>query len=260
MHARLAEQVALKGSARTPTLQRTIAPARSAPQTAAGRLLELQRTVGNAAVRRVIQYKLTVSQPGDPYEQEADRVADAAINAPDQSGSAATVDREKDADLTISRVCDACADEMNRAVMPEDEKDKELAGLQRQPEEEEDKNVPPVARSAAGDVQEVGGDVESGIRALPGAGRPLPTDVRSDMESRMGFDFGGVRIHTDSGAGQLAREVSAHAFTVGNDVVFANNQYRPETTDGRKLLAHELTHVVQQTGAPEQRRDGANGA
>jgi hypothetical protein len=257
MHVRQAEHLTLKGgSARAPVLQRVATAVPAAPTTPAARLLELQRTVGNAAVRRVIQYKLAVSQPGDPFEQEADRVADAAIKATEHTGSTGTVDREKDSELTISRMCDACADEMHRQAMPEEE-EKEVPGLQRQPEEEEDKNLP-VTRSAAGDAHEVGGTVEDGIRALPGGGRPLPSDVRSDMESRMGFEFGGVRIHTDSNAGHLAREVSAHAFTVGSDIVFANNQYRPETTDGRKLLAHELTHVVQQTGAPERRPDRVN--
>lgn len=257
MHVRQPEHVTLKsGSARAPVVQRVATAIPAAPATPAARLLELQRTVGNAAVRRVIQYKLTVSQPGDPYEQEADRVADAAMKATEHTGSAPAVDREKDSDLTVSRMCDACADEMHRQAMPEEE-DKELPGLQRQPEEEEEKNLP-VTRSAAGEAHEVDGNLETGIRALPGSGRPLPSDVRSDMESRMGFEFSGVRIHTDSNAGHLARDVSAHAFTVGNDIVFANNQYRPDTADGRKLLAHELTHVVQQTGAPERRPDRVN--
>ncbi len=79
-------------------------------------------------------------------------------------------------------------------------------------------------------------------------GREIEPATRREMESRIGFDFAGVRLHTDARAGESAQVLSAHAYTVGSDVVFAPGKYSPQTTEGRHLLAHELTHVVQQTG------------
>jgi uncharacterized protein YcfJ len=82
---------------------------------------------------------------------------------------------------------------------------------------------------------------------LRSPGQPLSAEARAFMEPRFGHDFGNVRIHTDAQAAQSARAVNALAYTVGRDVVFGNGRYRPETTTGKELLAHELTHVVQQS-------------
>jgi len=85
-------------------------------------------------------------------------------------------------------------------------------------------------------------------RALSSPGRPLGGTTRSLMESRFGHDFSHVRIHTDSLAAASARAVNASAYAVGRDIVFAPGQFAPETTEGRRLLAHELTHTLQQRG------------
>jgi hypothetical protein len=85
---------------------------------------------------------------------------------------------------------------------------------------------------------------------LATSGSPLDTDTRSDMERRMGTDFSDVRVHTDSAAHESARAVGAHAYTVGNHVVFQRDSYDPASTGGRTTLAHELTHVVQQRSGP----------
>jgi hypothetical protein len=81
---------------------------------------------------------------------------------------------------------------------------------------------------------------------LKGGGQPLPTSVRAFFEPRFGCDFGQVRVHTDARAAVSARTVDALAYTFGRDIVFGAGQYAPETASGRKLLAHELAHVVQQ--------------
>ncbi|MGH3925144.1 MAG: DUF4157 domain-containing protein [Pseudonocardiaceae bacterium] len=83
-----------------------------------------------------------------------------------------------------------------------------------------------------------------------GGGAPLDKDTRADMESRLGHDFGDVRVHTDSGAHESARAVNAHAYTVGSNIVFQRDKYDPSSSDGRTTLAHELTHVVQQRSGP----------
>src|ERR1700716_1985751 len=83
-----------------------------------------------------------------------------------------------------------------------------------------------------------------------GGGSPLDRDTRGFMESRLGADFSDVRVHTDGKASESARSVQAYAYTVGNDVVFQSDKYAPESESGQKMLAHELTHVVQQRSGP----------
>jgi hypothetical protein len=91
-------------------------------------------------------------------------------------------------------------------------------------------------------------DVEQRLASQKGGGSPLPDDTRSFMEARLGADFGGVRTHTGGEALQLTRELKAQAFTHGQDIYFGAGKYDPDTSGGQRLLAHELTHVVQQTG------------
>jgi hypothetical protein len=81
---------------------------------------------------------------------------------------------------------------------------------------------------------------------ISSGGQPLAPDVRSDMEARLGHDFGDVRVHTDTTAHESAKSVNAHAYTVGSNVVFQRDAYDPSSQAGKTTLAHELTHVVQQ--------------
>ena len=83
-----------------------------------------------------------------------------------------------------------------------------------------------------------------------GGGTALDRETRGFMESRLGADFSDVRVHTDAKASESARSVQAHAYTVGSDVVFQSGQYAPESDSGKRMLAHELTHVVQQRSGP----------
>ncbi len=95
-------------------------------------------------------------------------------------------------------------------------------------------------------------EFESALARRRGRGAPLEPAVREFMESRFGADFSAVRIHRDSEADRLSRQIGARAFTHGTDIYFAAGHYAPERDEGRRLLAHELTHVVQQGGAREQ--------
>ncbi len=130
--------------------------------------------------------------------------------------------------------------------------------IQRQVEEEEEEEIlqTKVNRSQAA---EVGPDLESRIQAPRGGGQPLPESVRTFFESRFGYDFSHVRVHTDAQAVDRAQILNAQAFTVGRDIVFGVGHYTPETTSGRKLLAHELTHVIQQKErVPAYQKAGGN--
>lgn len=95
-------------------------------------------------------------------------------------------------------------------------------------------------------------------RALAGSGRPLEPSLRQEMEQRFGHDFSRVRVHSGGAAEQSARDVNANAYTVGQDIVFGTGSFEPATHEGRRLIAHELTHVVQQGGGSgrELRRMG----
>jgi HEAT repeat protein len=126
------------------------------------------------------------------------------------------------------------ADRMAEQVMRK-ESDASLAAAPAQ--------VSPTTRTAAG---EVNGRVASEIRSLSGGGAPLPESSRAFFESRLGHDFGAVRIHSDDRSAKLARSVDARAFTLGRDIVFGAGEYSPQTGEGTRLLAHELTHVAQQ--------------
>lgn len=172
-----------------------------------------------------IQPKLVVGAPDDVYEQEADRVAEQVMRMP---APALSIGRESAP--PAQRSCSECQDELKRQSL--EEKDEQR--LQ--------------AQSESGAVTTVSPGVENAIHALSARGQPLPESVRSFTELRFSADFSAVRIHTDLHAHDLARSVNAQAFTVGQDIVFRAGHYVPETTMGKHLLAHELTHVLQQRG------------
>jgi hypothetical protein len=92
--------------------------------------------------------------------------------------------------------------------------------------------------------------VESAIAAAHGGGRPLDARLSRSLEPSLGESLGDVRVHTGAGAAALARAVSARAFTVGNDIFFGSGEYRPGSSEGKQLIAHEVTHTIQQRGAP----------
>ena len=182
----------------------TIAPRVSSP---VDQISLLQRTVGNREVERLlrfglIQAKLKVNEPGDSYEQEADRIAGQVLAAPAQDGVSGAA--------RIQRVAGQSANETLTA--------------------------PP--------------SVE---QAVAGSGKPLDAALRREMEERFGHDFSQVRVHLGSAAEQSARDVNARAYTLGDRMVFGAGEFNPATGTGRGLLAHELTHVVQQSGAAAER-------
>jgi hypothetical protein len=92
--------------------------------------------------------------------------------------------------------------------------------------------------------------VEAAIARTRGGGSPLDDGVQARMSAKLGDSLADVRVHTDGGANDLARSVSARAFVTGSDIFFASGEYQPGSREGERLLAHELTHVRQQRGAP----------
>jgi hypothetical protein len=139
---------------------------------------------------------------------------------------------------------------VQRQATPEEEEVQTKRMVQRQemPEEEEVQTKLLVQRRGDGGF-EAGSEMESRLAAHQGAGSPLPDETRTYMEPRFGADFSGVRVHTGGEAAQLNRQISAQAFTHGQDIYLSEDKYDPGSEAGKRLLAHELTHVVQQTGS-----------
>jgi hypothetical protein len=220
-------------------------------QAAAGSILSLQRLTGNRTVTRHLQAKLTVGPAGDRYEEEADRVAEKVLVMPVPSSSppAPTVQRQaapEDEEVQTKPLAAGITPLQRSPEAEEEVQTKPL--LQRAPEAEE--NVRTKRGRAEGDGSfEAGDAVEARLEASMGSGSPLPGDVRSYMEPRFGADFGGVRIHAGGESARLNRQISAQAFTHSRDVYMGEGRYQPGSTAGKRLLAHELAHVVQQGGA-----------
>jgi outer membrane protein OmpA-like peptidoglycan-associated protein len=178
----------------------------------------------------VLQPALALGPPGDRYEQEADRVAELVAGSHDHDEPAALASHQ------ISQVQRACAGS-------------ERAVAASQTEEEVDEQDAVLVSSAAVAQEPVSPAVQRQIAGMRGGGQPLLESVRAYFEPRFGHDFRAVRIHTGQTAADAVQSLGARAFTVGTDLAFAPGQYAPETGAGRRLLAHELTHVVQQGGA-----------
>lgn len=189
-----------------------------------------------------VQPKLTVNTPGDKYEQEADRMADMVMRMPEpmvsrEASRGFSVARATGKNL-VQRQCATCAAKGHTSGdCPECKKKKQGLGgmLQR---------LSTRGDSAAGMAAP---PIVSRVLSSPGS--PLPADTRSFMESRFGTDFGHVRIHTDSMAAESAAAVQARAYTVGNHIAFGSGS----SMSDHRLLAHELTHTIQQgTGSIQE--------
>ena len=118
--------------------------------------------------------------------------------------------------------------------------------LQKQPSAHEDEELLQGKEKGTRANHSVNSVIQSKVEQLKGSGQPLSDSLRSYYEPRFGYDFSQVRLHTDARAAQTAHAIQAKGFTIGNNIVFGANQYAPNTSEGKKLLAHELSHIIQQ--------------
>lgn len=173
------------------------------------------------SVKSIIRPKLKIGAPNDKYEQEADRVADQVMNMSEPiksslPGTSSQLDRTISPKSISPLKCNTCLENKNLIQKKENE------------------------------TTEVFPATDSNIQSIEGSGKPLSRSERSFFESRFGEDFSDVRIHNDSRATSITRSINARAFTLGQNVVFGTGEYSLDSATGKKLLAHELTHVVQQ--------------
>lgn len=205
-------------------------------------LLSLQQSAGNQTVQRMVKHgdqsSLRVGRPNDRYEREAHRVARRVMRTPD-----ATTDESSPDDgprLRTPGLCPQCRRRLQRG--------EPLRCTSC--EEKLQQKAADSGSSAATAVRETEATTEttSSVQSGGGTGKPLPKSVRSFFEPRLGYDLGDVRVHDDATAGTMNQRLDALAFTYGRDIYFRPETYAPHTHSGKRLLAHELTHVVQQTG------------
>ncbi|MBE9070077.1 DUF4157 domain-containing protein [Leptolyngbya cf. ectocarpi LEGE 11479] len=166
-----------------------------------------------------VQAKLTIGEPNNSYEQEADNVAKTVVKHIDNSQS----DQEQPALHQMPTVA---------------------APLMRLP----------LQRQSSIAIGPASHDFEKNLNQARTGGSPLAPNVQSQMESAMGADFSGVKVHTDSQAAHLSQSIQAKAFTTGQDVFFKQGEYNPDNRSGQELLAHELTHVMQQNSSAVRRQ------
>jgi len=177
-----------------------------------------QQSAGNQAIQHLfrsgyIQAKLAISNPDDPEEREADHVANTIMRKAAGPHCSCSPGEE---------MCEECQQKQSAPA------------IQRRV----------TSPAAPSHVPHIVSDV------LRSSGHPLDSATRAFFEPRFGHDFSDVRVHTDSRAADSARSIKAHAYTLGNDLVFGTGQFAPDTAAGRTLLAHELAHVARQS--PEE--------
>jgi hypothetical protein len=235
-----------------------------------------------------VQAKLTIGAPNDPYEQEADRVAAQVVQHihspatnpanPNPSVQRDSLPEEEELQMKPLLQRDSLPEEeelqmkplLQRDSLPEEEELQMKPLLQRDslPEEEELQMKPLLQRDSLLEEEELqmrpaqvdaisgedaSTELESAINNARGRGQPLPPRLNHQIGQAMGADFSGVRVHTDTQSDQLNRSIQAKAFTTGQDVFFRQGAYQPDSRSGQELIAHELTHVVQQNRSSVQR-------
>jgi hypothetical protein len=214
-------------------LQRSKPTTRTPAQRKPAHAATAHSTTPTSALHPIVQAKLRIGAPNDKYEREADRVADQVMR--EQAPAPESPCDSLDGPEAVQRKCAACSSGGS--------------GLCPECEEELQRHAFPVASlvqrktvgSGAGmNVPPIVNDV------LSSNGQPLDRTTRAFFEPRFGHDFSPMRIHADARAAESARAVEARAYTVGRHVVFGAGQHALATPAGRRLMAHELAHVVQQ--------------
>jgi hypothetical protein len=211
-----------------------------------------------------VQFKMAVGPAGDKFEREADHMADKVLRMPEPKVVTNQTDRVQrqpqdklaKQDQDKIRKAPAVENKLQKAALPpgQDEKRPEAldkagpkqTALQRQAKPQAPGKEEKLQRKATGKAPKVSDNLQTAIQSQATGGQALPADVRSYMEGRFHADFSGIRIHNNREAANLNNQLSARAFTFKNHIFFGPDQYQPGSSDGKQLIAHELTHTIQQ--------------
>ena len=243
----------------------------------------------NGSQGALVQPKLKIGRPGDKYEREADNMADAVVNgsakpdvqnkeissiqreslaSPQEDEKLGTAEQRMEEDKLVQEKPELqkmTGEEEEEGMLNKMEGEEEEEGMQMKMEdekeeiinrmegEEEDESLQ--TKSTGSTATIAGTAITQKIKSKSGRGKAIPKNTRSQMEAAFGRSFNGVNIHTDQMAAELNEQLGAKAFTHGRDIFFNTGKYDTASTTGKHLLAHELTHVVQQAGAT---REGEN--
>lgn len=218
-----------------------------------------------------VQAKLTVNQPGDIYEKEADVMADKVVQRLTEQSTIQPKSFSAPDVITpfVQRKCAHCEEE--EKLQKKESEESENGPILKKPAFESNSKPPDdnkkIQRKCAGCEKEeklqkkpdatsqpASPNIESRLGSSKGSGAPLPAAIRSQMESSFGASFSTVRVHNNSSATQMNHDLHAYAFTHGSDIYFNAGKYDPNSKGGKHLLAHELTHVVQQSNNGIQRK------
>ncbi|QHT70503.1 DUF4157 domain-containing protein [Rhodocytophaga rosea] len=199
----------------------------------------------------IVPTKITIGSPDDNYEKEADAVANQVMQMPEAAVQRKCAHCQAEEKLLqrkalhpsplhqtsiVQRKCAACEAEagllQRKIISPA---------------------ISPFMQAKADTENTASESISQQIGSRKGNGSPLPGSTKSFIEERFGADFNDVRVHTDGQAIQLSQQLNAQAFATGNDIYFNQGKYSPESSDGKHLLAHELTHVVQQNAGIQQK-------
>jgi hypothetical protein len=222
---------------------------------------EEEETLQTKPIANQITPLAQVQRQEEPEEEEEEEAIQTKLaDGTQQVQRQEEPEEEEEETLQAKPLTEQITPLVQRQVEPEEEEEEEEAiqtkladgmQVQRQEEPEEEEEEEAIqTKQVSTRAPAVTPNLASRIQSLQGGGRPMSGSERSFFEPRFSADFSGVKVHTDSNAAHLACSVNAKAFTVGRDVVFGSGKFSPETTGGKKLIAHELTHVVQQNEGP----------
>ena len=236
-----------------------------------------------------IQTKLSIGQPGDKYEKEADTMADAVVNktvkpdvqkkrissiqreslaTPQEDEKLGTAEQRMEEDKLVQekpeiQKMDAPEEEIINKMDASEEKEEPIQKMGDQEEEminkmeeggeKEEEEL--VQTKGNPDNQKASSSLSNRIEGKAGKGKKMPKGIKTEMETSFGKDFSQVNIHTDQDAITMNKELGAQAFTHGKDIYFNSGKFNPESTQGKHLLAHELTHIIQQNESIQRKKN-----
>lgn len=211
-----------------------------------------------------VQRKLTIGKPDDHYEKQADAVADQVVQRMSQPASVQAKAAPPAGVSTIAsgHVPSAASGADALQKKEQEGKEEEISGeekkVQRKPIFDSMADPPDDIQKKGSNSETdtaAGSGLEERLQRTKGSGTPLPSATKTAMESSMGADFSNVRVHTGADAAELSNDLQAQAFTHGNDIYFNDNKFDTTSSTGRHLLAHELTHTVQQGASVQKKAD-----